>query len=784
MSKRKLGKKIRDSTNLIKDFNEKNVDRLDINSLEHQKDFKSKRISENRRFDEKIESKKSRFLSDSNLEIPKKRRIRKNIDNDVYTDSTNNESTKTELKEEIEIKNENVIETNSDKSGDITEISYKKTNFDDVPISTNHKKELQKKSNIKVFKENKDNIPNVVYDPLSKDLDNDGVIDRYDNNINDSEYFSSTYDVEKENTKDVIARTKNKRRNYFKNEIFTRDSNKTHSQKVEEILGKSKESKLKHDLDDVDSFVSVKDKKLRNLKHKKDSLLDKEPRENIFKKSNKKMLGAMAGSSRLLSTYVSHGSDENVGAEGSEKSLERVADVTRTVGRYSKNKKSNLIKKQEKKVSKLNHRIRKRKSKIEYKDSLSSLIQSDNYKQKNFYKRFIQRRQMKKLIYQKYEVSFKDRVKKKVKDILIGYVKLISSNAKKIGVGLVAILILFMMIFQLVSSVGGMMGSTSNNVLVTSYLASQPRLLAINHSYSTKELNLENEINRVETTHLGYDEYIINKNADISHDTHLLLAYITSRFGEAEDMNAVENELESLFNAIYDVDYTEEIEIRYRTEYHIATDDEGNEIVESEEVPYEYKKLIVTVNKKDMKSEILSRFDGYPDNIKHFEILYETKGNMGDFFGDAGSPVLPSGISSLYDFDVSGGNFPPPDPNHVASLNGGYPGQCTWYVYNRFSQLGKPIKHSPMGNGGEWAFYAQNYGYSVSRVARAGTAISFPPGVGGSSGEYGHIAFVEKVNADGSVVISEMNVKGEFIISTRTISKEQASLCYYIDYGL
>ena len=113
----------------------------------------------------------------------------------------------------------------------------------------------------------------------------------------------------------------------------------------------------------------------------------------------------------------------------------------------------------------------------------------------------------------------------------------------------------------------------------------------------------------------------------------------------------------------------------------------------------------------------------------------------------------------MYDFDVSGGNFPPPDPNHVASLNGGYPGQCTWYVYNRFSQLGKPIQHSPMGNGGEWAFYVQNYGYSVSRVARAGTAISFPPGVVGSSEEYGHIAFVEKVNADGSVVISEMNVK-------------------------
>ncbi|HEL0739176.1 TPA: DEAD/DEAH box helicase family protein [Streptococcus equi subsp. zooepidemicus] len=34
------------------------------------------------------------------------------------------------------------------------------------------------------------------YDPLSKDLDNDGITDRYDNDFKDSDYFESTYDVE------------------------------------------------------------------------------------------------------------------------------------------------------------------------------------------------------------------------------------------------------------------------------------------------------------------------------------------------------------------------------------------------------------------------------------------------------------------------------------------------------------------------------------------------------------------------------------------------------------
>lgn len=35
-----------------------------------------------------------------------------------------------------------------------------------------------------------------IYDPLGKDLDNDGIIDRYDNDFRDSDYFESTYDVD------------------------------------------------------------------------------------------------------------------------------------------------------------------------------------------------------------------------------------------------------------------------------------------------------------------------------------------------------------------------------------------------------------------------------------------------------------------------------------------------------------------------------------------------------------------------------------------------------------
>lgn len=41
---------------------------------------------------------------------------------------------------------------------------------------------------------------------------------------------------------------------------------------------------------------------------------------------------------------------------------------------------------------------------------------------------------------------------------------------------------------------------------------------------------------------------------------------------------------------MYDLEYREEIEIRYRTVTETYTDEDGNEYTESHEEPYEYKK--------------------------------------------------------------------------------------------------------------------------------------------------------------------------------------------------
>ena len=146
----------------------------------------------------------------------------------------------------------------------------------------------------------------------------------------------------------------------------------------------------------------------------------------------------------------------------------------------------------------------------------------------------------------------------------------------------------------------------------------------------------------------------------------------------------------------------------------------------------------------------------------------------------ASTPAAPAQTSS-YTY-TTGGGFPAVDPSFRASLNGGYFGQCTYYVFNRMAQVGTPIGHSMMGNAAEWPSYARSYGYSVSHSPSAGSAIVFQQGLAGADPTYGHVAFVEAVNADGSLYISEMNVRGLNVISYRTISASVAARATYIRF--
>lgn len=100
------------------------------------------------------------------------------------------------------------------------------------------------------------------------------------------------------------------------------------------------------------------------------------------------------------------------------------------------------------------------------------------------------------------------------------------------------------------------------------------------------------------------------------------------------------------------------------------------------------------------------------------------------------------------------------------------PGNCTWYCYNRMKQLGKSI-YPYMGNANQWVHnYTQTPGARLVDTPRRGDVIIFTNGVANSSPLYGHVAMIEYVNSDGSFVISEMNVQGEYSMGWRVLKKE------------
>jgi surface antigen len=90
-------------------------------------------------------------------------------------------------------------------------------------------------------------------------------------------------------------------------------------------------------------------------------------------------------------------------------------------------------------------------------------------------------------------------------------------------------------------------------------------------------------------------------------------------------------------------------------------------------------------------------------------------------------------------------------------------GQCTWYVASR-----RPVP-SNWGNAISWYYNAQRAGYSTGSAPRAG-AIGWE--------RSNHVVYVDSVNSNGTVTISEMNWGGRpGVLHTRT---EPASRFLYI----
>ena len=220
-------------------------------------------------------------------------------------------------------------------------------------------------------------------------------------------------------------------------------------------------------------------------------------------------------------------------------------------------------------------------------------------------------------------------------------------HKKGFGIALGLFLIVYLLL-NTMSSCSMMAQSIGSMISGTTYPSDDPELVAVEANYAAKEAALQAEIDNIESSHPGYDEYRYDLDM-IGHDPHELAAYLSAVL-QGYTRASAQAELERIFNAQYRLTLTEEVEVRYRTE--TRTDSEGNEY--DVEVPYNYYILNVTLTSKPISSvasELLT-----PDQLEMYQVYRQTLGNKPLIFG--GGSVDTSDSESLAGVEFVNGTRP------------------------------------------------------------------------------------------------------------------------------
>ena len=249
-------------------------------------------------------------------------------------------------------------------------------------------------------------------------------------------------------------------------------------------------------------------------------------------------------------------------------------------------------------------------------------------------------------------------IKEKAQQIIHSAGNFIKSHAGGIAIG-GAFIFLLVFLFTQMSSCSSMAGGSGGTLLGSSYTAEDADIRGANRDYTALETALRNEVNNIETTHPGYDEYRYNL-AEINHNPYVLTSYLTVKY-EDYTRAEVQSELHALFDEQYELTLEEEVEIRTRTETQTGTrtvvdpdtgDSYEEEYEEDVEVEYEYHILNVTLQNKTLEAAVFAR-GMTDDQIERYMILNETKGNRPYLFEDDiyANPISPS---DYLDYDIPG----------------------------------------------------------------------------------------------------------------------------------
>ncbi len=344
-------------------------------------------------------------------------------------------------------------------------------------------------------------------------------------------------------------------------------------------------------------------------------------------------------------TNIAHGKvaeveKENSSVEGAHKTEQRVEDAYRFVKRHYKNKEQ----RQRGKVAKLEKKQFKKEVNFRY----QKFLEENPEMQKKTLKKQLQKRLQKRRIKREYakakragqaakntkeaavkSASFTTTVAKKVQEIAAKHASLL------VAVGAFALLLIMIMTF--VSSCGAMFSQGMSATLAGSYMSVPAEIDAADLAFSELEMELQKEIDSIETDYPDYDEYRYNL-APIGHDPFALISYLSAVHTEFTAAD-VQGEIESLFDEMYELTLNPTTETRTRTVTktgtHTVTDPVTGEEIEEE---YEYEEeeeytvtiLEVTLTAKNLNVVAAGHMDSEQKEI--YALYNETHGLTQQFY--------------------------------------------------------------------------------------------------------------------------------------------------------
>ena len=231
-----------------------------------------------------------------------------------------------------------------------------------------------------------------------------------------------------------------------------------------------------------------------------------------------------------------------------------------------------------------------------------------------------------------------------------------------------AIFLLICLLLNTMSSCTMMAQSIGSAISGSTYPSDDPEMLAVEADYAAKEAALQAEIDNIESSHPGYDEYRYDLDM-IGHDPHELAAFLSAVL-QGYTQSSAQGELERVFSAQYTLTLTEEIQIR------TYTDEDGDTH------EYEYRILHVKLESRPISSlatELLT-----PDQLEMYQVYRQTLGNKPLIFG--GGSTNTSESESLDGVEFVNGTRPGnPELVELAKRQvgnvGGQP-YWSWYGFN------------------------------------------------------------------------------------------------------